>query len=225
MVGGVSGATTWDGITLPETLKDWAVKERQRVTNAAWSYDWQGLLSLLADHPHCVNATRLGGSSLYAPLHQAAHGGAPASVVEALLERGAWRTLKNARGERPIDVARRLGHEHLYRLLEPVYEREVPHGVLSVIERHFHAVIRGRAPEIVEEHQLRLPELEPLLEMERCKVWFAIPGMYGGFSYELAEDGVEARLVAESWCRVVSGSGQRHVITSAGSELVEKGFV
>ena len=37
-------------------------------------------------------------------------------------------------------------------------------------------------------------------------VWFAVPGMYGGFSYGLLADGVEAKIESESWCRVVEGS-------------------
>jgi hypothetical protein len=86
-------------------------------------------------------------------------------------------------------------------------------------------VIRERASKLVEEHALRLPEVEPLLEMERLKVWFAVPGMYGGFSYWLEEAGVQAKLITESWCRVVDGSGQRQEITSSGSRLTEEGFV
>lgn len=53
--------------------------------------------------------------------------------------------------------------------------------------------------------------------------WFPVPGMYGGFSYRLEAPGVEARLVSESWCRVVGGSGQRHEITSAGSHTLPDG--
>jgi hypothetical protein len=49
--------------------------------------------------------------------------------------------------------------------------------------------------------------------------------MYGGFSYRLETTGVEAKLVSESWCRVVGGSVQRHEITSEGSWFVEEGFV
>jgi hypothetical protein len=49
--------------------------------------------------------------------------------------------------------------------------------------------------------------------------------MYGGFSYRLASSGADAKLISESWCRVVGGSGQRHEITSEGSRLVEEGFV
>jgi hypothetical protein len=110
-------------------------------------------------------------------------------------------------------------------LLQPALHRRVPQGVLLKIRSHFHAVILGRAAEQVRLAQLRLPELEPLLEFGPEKVWFAVPGMYGGFLYQLRSDGVEAVLMSESWCRVADGSGQRHAITSAGSQLVEEGFV
>ncbi len=85
-------------------------------------------------------------------------------------------------------------------------------------------MIRGRASDLVQEHALRLPHLEPLLELAAPRMWCPIPGMYGGFSYVLDQDGVAARLVVESWCRVVGGSGQRHEVTSKGSRLVEEGF-
>ena len=97
--------------------------------------------------------------------------------------------------------------------------------MLLKVQAHFHTVIRGRAERLIEEHGLRLPELEPLLELGRPKMWFAVPGMYGGFSCQLEVDGVHPKLVSESWCRVVGGSGQRHAITPAGSQLVEEGFV
>lgn len=43
--------------------------------------------------------------------------------------------------------------------------------------------------------------------------------------YWLEEVGVEAKLITDSWCRVVEGSGPRHEMTSAGSQLVDEGFV
>jgi hypothetical protein len=110
-------------------------------------------------------------------------------------------------------------------VLAPDLKRRVPLGVLLKMQAHFHAVIRGRAEREVLKHELRLPELEPLLEFDELRVWFAVPGMYGGFSYRLETEGVEAKLVSESWSRVVQGSGERHEITSAGSRLVETGFV
>ncbi len=111
------------------------------------------------------------------------------------------------------------------RALEPVLLHIVPAKALFRIQVNFHEVIRSRADALVREHQLRLPELEPLLEIRQAPVWFAVPGMYGGFSYELEADGEQSRLIVESWCRVVEGSGQRHVVSAAGSTLVEEGFV
>lgn len=48
--------------------------------------------------------------------------------------------------------------------------------------------------------------------------------MYGGFHVRL-EPGQPVRLIAESWSRVVGGSGQRHAITDAATELLDEGFV
>ena len=45
--------------------------------------------------------------------------------------------------------------------------------------------------------------------------------MYGGFDITLQEDYLDVK----SWSRVVGGSGQRHVITTAGAILVDEGFV
>lgn len=215
----------WDGVTRSETLDEVAAQTRHALADAAKSDDWPRVFELIAEHDGLVNDTRPGGSSLYAPLHQAAHGGAPVEVARRLIDMLAWRTLQNVRGERPVDVADRRGHRHLLGVLAPEPKHHVPLGVLLKVQAHFHAVIRGRADREVQAHTLRLPELEPLLELERPHMWFPVPGMYGGFSYRLEVAGVHAKLVAESWCRVVGGSGQRHEITSAGSRLVEEGFV
>ena len=190
-------------------------------------YAWTKVLALLEPHPSLVNTTRPDGTSLYAPLHQAAHGNAPREICEALIRLGAWRMLENARGERAVDVARRTGHEGIVDVLQPVRLSRVPFGVLQKIQSHFHAVIVGRAADLVRDGHLRLPEIGHLLEvgLDAESTWFAIPGMYGGFSYRLVTDGVDAHLVTESWCRVVEGSGQRHEITSAGARLVEEGIV
>ena len=215
----------WDGITLAGTLTDDATGVRHALAAAARSNAWPRVFELLSEHPEWVNSTRPGGSSWYAPLHQAAWHGAPVAVVQRLIDLGAWRTHQNARGERAVDVADRRGHRHLLGALAPAYKHRVPFGVLLKVQAHFHAVIRGRAEQLVEEHGLRLPELEPLLELDKPGMWFPVPGMYGGFSYQLTSEGVQPRLVSESWCRVVGGSGERHEITSGGSQLVEQGFV
>ena len=56
-------------------------------------------------------------------------------------------------------------------------------------------------------------------------VWMPVPGMAGGFHYWLARGAPDPLLIAESWSRVVDGSGQRHEITPRGVALVDEGFV
>lgn len=95
--------------------------------------------------------------------------------------------------------------------------------VLGRIQANFHDVIRSRAAQLIERHNIELPILKYPLEND--KEWFAVPGMYGGFSYWFEADGEEIKLITESWCRVVGGSGQRHEVTSDGYKLVDEGFV
>ena len=53
-------------------------------------------------------------------------------------------------------------------------------------------------------------------------MWFPVPGMYGGFDITLRQ---RLSSTCKSWCRVVGGSGQAHLITHAGAVLVDEGFV
>ncbi|RQS35663.1 ankyrin repeat domain-containing protein [Burkholderia sp. Bp8992] len=216
----------WDGITGADVLGDAQIASRHALADAARNGEWSTVLDLVTQQPGLVNATRPGGTSLYAPLHQAAYGGAPEEVVTALLRLGAWRLLRDARRDRAIDIAVRRGHRHLVGLLTPQPRRFVPDDTLRAIQRHFHDMILGRISQLRVD-ALRLPELEPLLELDAQarSTWFAVPGMYGGFSYALHADGDAAMLVSASWSRVVGGSGQRHEITANGCTLVEEGFV
>ena len=137
----------WDGDIRGDALHEEAARVRHDLANAAKAYEWSQVLETLERNPALVNTTRPGGASLYAPLHHAAHGGASVEIVEALIMLGAWRTLQNARGERPVDVAERQGHRHLLGILKPECKHAVPAGVLLKIQQHFHAVIRGRIDE------------------------------------------------------------------------------
>ena len=215
----------WDGTTLARFVEREEIQIRHTLADAAKAADWPCVFELLSGQQEWVNSPRPGGPSWYTPLHQAAWHGAPVAVVRRLIRLGAWRTHENARGERAADIARRRGHRHLLEALAPEYEHHVPQDVLLRIQAHFHAVIRGRCGRLVEEQRLRLPELAPLLELDRPKMWFRVIGMAGGFAYHLESAGVQAKLISESWSRVVGGSGQRHEITSGGSDLVDVGFV
>jgi hypothetical protein len=127
----------WDGITRAETLNEWAANARSALADAARAYNWPRVFELVSEHREFINSCRPSGESLFAPLHQAAHAGAPVEVVHRLIEMGAWRTLQNARGERPVDVAERKAHHHLREVLEPVLKHRVPLGVLLKIQAHF----------------------------------------------------------------------------------------
>jgi hypothetical protein len=98
----------------------------------------------------------------------------------------------------------------------------IPSETLLKIETYFHQLMRERAGNLIERHNLELPKLAPIL---RKTEWFAIQGMYGGFSYGLEVQDGEITLITESWSRVVEGSGQRHKITAQGIKLLEQGFV
>ena len=95
---------------------------------------------------------------------------------------------------------------------------------LARIRELFHGLIRSRAREGRLPVPRRLPAINALKPGDEPK-WFAVPGMYGGFSYRLLVQGKDVQLVTESWCRVVHGSGMRHVITPTQVILQEKGFV
>lgn len=99
------------------------------------------------------------------------------------------------------------------------------HASIAAIERHFHAVMRERAGELMDEHDVELPRLTASLVGEAAAAWLPIPGMAGGFAYWLELRATGPVLISESWSRVVGGSGQRHEIRPDGAVLVDQGFV
>ncbi|MEV5495132.1 hypothetical protein AB0M50_06990 [Nonomuraea fuscirosea] len=218
---GKDEVSTWDGVTLRSTYSDKVIEGRDKLADATRDGDWSMVLDLLEAHPAWINSGRVGGGSGYAPLHQVAWHGADTDIAHRLVAHGAWRTLRTAQGDRAVDIADRRGHRHLLAPLTPVIHHHLPAETLSSIQRHFHTLIHERAADLITDQQLRLPELETLTEQQNPACWFAVPGMYGGFSYRLTG----AELTVESWSRVVGGSGRRHVIDEHGARLVAEGFV
>ncbi len=221
---------SWPGVLDPSLLKDEVVARNIRRADAAKAGRWEEVFEVLGLEWVRVNQWRLGGSSWYAPLHQAAWHGAPADVVERLLGLGAWRSLPTRDGRTAYDIARARGHLHLLELLEPVTTRLGAERA-SALDRGLASVIEGRLrlPGGIAdsygkplEECLRFPPVCVLPECPHPKVWFAVPGMYGGFAIELMK---ESYLYVESWIRVVGYSGQAHVITHEGVTLVDEGFV
>lgn len=94
----------------------------------------------------------------------------------------------------------------------------------SSIELHFHGLIRRRAEEFGID-VAQLPDLSCASGTRENPAYFPVPGMHGGFAYWFEGEGQAAKLVTESWSRVVGGSGERHEIEASGMRLIDVGFV
>lgn len=210
----------WPGVSDPSVLKPTFVEASHRLADAARDGRWDGVLALLASVPHLgPNRWRVGGTSWFAPLHQAAWLGAPVEVVEQLVALGAWRSLRDADDRRPVDLARERGHDHLLDALAT--------PTPTPVERRRHAAWDAHLETLVAERTAGLPPVAhrrvatEVVQAEHLDdLWFAYPGMYGGFSVSL----FRGRLHVESWSRVAGGSGQAHVITEDRCTLVDAGF-
>jgi len=147
-----------------------------------------------------------------------------------------WVRTTDGKNHLPVDVARLRGHSHLYDILEPPnYLPEWTEENLKSIEKHFHEVIEKRTDWLTGTTGMRLPNLEVLREI-KGRMYMVVPGMYGvstcnqtrttsyngdqGFGFKLEGD----RLVVDSNCRVVGGSGMTHHITPLGSTVASEGW-
>ncbi|MFF0170222.1 hypothetical protein [Streptomyces prasinus] len=190
----------WDGHIRREYVHSDEEAKRDELADAALAGNWPRVLSIvtLAAKSQTlnrgwINAVRLGGHRRYAPLHQAAWHGAPADTVEALLSCGAWRTLRNSDGKRPLDIAHERGHYHLTRILQPEIKHHVPGEVLADLQRNLHALISRYdrdAPTY-----LRLPAVEVLTELDPPAYWIRVCG--GIFIIELRGFELNAQAVGK----------------------------
>lgn len=222
---------TWLGVLDPSLWSESFVADGHRLADAAKAGDWTTVLEMLRTDPHLgVNRWRPGSPKWFTVLHQAAWHGAPASVVSDLLDQGALRSLRDAKGRTPQDVAADRGHaDALGEMLAPPLS-PLDDGRIAILDQRLADVIDGRIREGQLDRgysggelrsALRYPPVGVMHEAPGRSVWFAVPGMYGGFLISLRQGYLES----SSWCRVVGGSGQLHVITHEGAVLVDKGFV
>ncbi len=102
---------------------------------------------------------------------------------------------------------------------------------LAAIQQNFYNLMRYRCRRAenclkwLNDSKDDLPVITNELLDETEPQWFAVAGMYGGFSYGLFERGGSPILIADSWVRIVGGSGEQHEITPEKVELVARGFV
>jgi hypothetical protein len=55
-------------------------------------------------------------------------------------------------------------------------------------------------------------------------MWFPISGMAGGFSLQLLRAGDDPVLQSDSWCRMASGSEERHWVSVRGVRQLDDPF-
>jgi hypothetical protein len=227
VTAGVFNDVIWDGITKADGCPEGYVKFRQALADPAQNDNSLKIRRLFLPirygnpdpwlHYGLVNCCGLNDRSLSNLLHQSAQRGSSKQLVRWILQVGAWRTLRNAKGERPVDIARELEYEHLFEVLEPVLLHQVPRGDLMQMQKEFHNLLRERIEEPIRRLNLRLPELEPLLELKEPKMFFFVPEEWGSFTYWLDTSAKIPKLVSESRCYSEGGRGQRHVITAQGA--------
>jgi hypothetical protein len=232
----------WRGILDPTPLRDEVVKASHRLADAAKTGDWSTVFDLLDDPEQLVdiNWWRPGGAAWFTVLHQAAWHGAPTDVAAELIRRGALRSLRDSRGRTAHDVRYQrdlaAGHpkgvaaqQHKSlalreRCLKPPPSPLAP-ATIRALDRHLADVIDGRIRGVLHDGRdpqqlLRYPPVEILHEVPGQRVWFLVPGMYGGFDITLMYD----FLSVKNWSGFVGGSGQEHLITTEGAILVAEGF-
>ncbi|GFF49737.1 hypothetical protein IFM61606_05377 [Aspergillus udagawae] len=201
----------WHGNVLKTGLDPAYLKERARLSDAAYRADWHRLLSSLDTGRRrfgesWCNSFRLRsedesqGQSLWTPLHQAAYMNAPKKVVEKLIRFGAFRTLptNKSKGEgryedlTAVEIAREVGYSDLWDILTPVIRHFVPPRVLLDLEEKFHALIHAELAGFAHLEHLRLPQLVVLTELENPEMWFPIqPQSQHGRGFLFRFDGRE----------------------------------
>lgn len=230
----------WQGVLDPGELHAHVALARNKLADAAKAGQWSTVLRLLDEAGEVVNVNgwRPGGTAWFTPLHQTAWHGAPVSVAAELVARGALRSLTDARGRTPHDVRlARDAKEHAKKGIAAQSHLALrsfltpPASPLSTaqtqaLDTHLAALIDSRVAGVLYDGRnprtvLRYPPVAILHEVPGQRLWFPVPGMYGGFAIELRQGYLDVK----NWCRVVGGSGQAHVITEAGAVLVDSGFV
>lgn len=223
----------WDGIIHPDSVPNpAALQNRRRLFKAAERHDWAGVLEILeGSNERTLNMVCPECPSWYTVLHHAAAGNADTEVIEKLQPWHPLRSMRCAAGERPVDIALRLGHHQLEPLLMPELKQQISEQKLAGLEQQLHKFIleetgpRGAA--------MRLPPLEVLLELEDPMMTFMVPYMGGGFSYRLQKvDFPLGWMTTEEWVlptrhhiHMFQGSEARYVVTTHGWVLLAEPFV
>ncbi len=222
----IRGARPWQGVLDTSVMADDMVSAGHQLADAAKAGNWPAVMKVLDREWSwlIINQWRPGGTAWFTVLHQAAWHGAPTAVVTELLGRGALWSLRDSKGRTAFHVAAEHGRTPaLQELLRPP-RSPLTRGQIRALDTRLAELIEGRIHGRVYDGDLRLllryPSVEILHELPGQRVWFPLPAKYG-FHIELQRGALEVK----SWCGLVEGSGQAHLVTPDGSVLVDQGFV
>jgi len=222
----IQGARPWQGVLDTSVMADDLVRAGHHLADAAKAGNWSAVMKVLDQEWQwlVINQWRPGGTAWFTVLHQAAWHGAPTAVAAELLERGALRCLRDSKGRTAFDVAvEHHGSSALLDLLQPARSPLAP-GKAAALDARLAELIDGRIKRRLFNGNLRTvlryPPVEILHELPGKRVWFPMPAKYG-FLIALQREALEVK----SWCGLVAGSGQAHLVTPEGSVLVDQGFV
>ena len=237
--GGIPYAQAWLGVRDASLLTDAMVIAGHQLADAAKCGDWATVFSLLASPTTSfpVNGWRPGGKAWFTVLHQVAWHGASADIAAELIQLGALRTLTDFHGRTPYMVRLQKDLEAngaksalsldktlaLRSLLRPMPSSLTPDR-LNTLSQHLVEFIDGVAREALQgrdpQSVLRYPPVEILEELPGHRVFFPVPGMYGGFEIILRQGYLEVK----SWNSKVASSSRTHLITHEGVLRVDDGF-
>lgn len=117
-----------------------------------------------------------------------------------------------------------ISHEDIAQFV-PLFNPSMRDPWLAAVQGHFDALVRSTLSSYPGVEAVAAPTLSEAVIKSADRAYLPVNGMYGGFSYWLDENDGDKRLIVESWCRVLEGSGLRHAITPDGALLVDEGFV
>lgn len=209
-----------------KTYNESIVNDFRKIAELGQKKEWTELLETIDGDPERINSCALVEKdtphTLNTPLHHAALGSAPKEVFEQLLEMGSAKCLKNLAGETAYDIAAKSQlSQDILKLIEVPTEIKQNKAIIAKLEEGLHKVILERVEDLIKKNDQALPQVAYLFE--KGEFYYAVPGMYGGFS--VSKNG-DKGIVASSWIRVCGGSGQEHEIDNDGNtKLVNEGFV
>jgi Ankyrin repeats (many copies) len=222
----IQDARPWQGVLDTSVIADDLVRAGHRLADVAKAGNWPAVMRVLDQEWKwmVINQWRPGGTAWFTTLHQAAWHGAPAEVVTELINRGSLRSLRDSKGRTAFDVAA----EQHYTTASPELllppRSPLTRGQVRALDARLAELIEGRIKGRLYDGDLRTvlryPPVEILHELPGQRVWFPMPAKYG-FLIELQRGALEVK----SWCGLVEGSGQAHLVTPEGSVLVDQGFV